>query len=92
MTSRIIKGNNEKNALNANAPARCAPSMRENFLTLRQNIAQTLRVFWSSRLGIFIWLSLSLPQGVPHHLHHLQNEQRDGAHGEKQEAIGERHI
>ena len=91
MTKRTIKGNSEKNALKANAPAHCPPSIRKNFLTARHSIAQTLRVFWSSRFGIFIWLSLSLPPGVPHHLHHLQNQQRDGAHGEKQEAIGERH-
>ena len=48
MTSNTIKGNTEKNALKANAPAHCAPSIRKNFLTARQSIAQTLRVFYQA--------------------------------------------
>lgn len=48
----------------ANAPAHCAPSIRKNFLTARNSIAHNLRVFWSSRLGIFIWLGLSLPHDL----------------------------
>jgi len=52
VTSRSIKGNNEKNVLKANAPAHCAPSIRENFLRLRQSIAQTRRVSWTSLFGL----------------------------------------
>ena len=32
VTSRSIKGNNEKNVLKANAPAHCAPSIRRELL------------------------------------------------------------
>jgi hypothetical protein len=52
VTDRIIKGNSEKNALKANAPAHWAPSICENFLTARQSIAQTRRVSRLSRLDL----------------------------------------
>jgi hypothetical protein len=45
VTITIIKGNSEKNALKANAAAHFVPSIRQNFLTARQNIVQPL---WKS--------------------------------------------
>jgi len=60
VTSRRIKGNNEKNALNANAPAQCAPSIRQKFLRPRQSIAQTRRV---SCPGLFELLTDAVGSG-----------------------------
>jgi hypothetical protein len=44
VTKRTIKGNREKNALKANAPAHVTPSICENFFAARYGIAQTSRV------------------------------------------------
>src|SRR5689334_9886067 len=52
VTSKTINGNSEKNALKANAPAHCAPSIRENFLRPRQSTAQTSRNSCSTLLGL----------------------------------------
>src|SRR5208282_3099844 len=52
VTSRSIRGNSEKNALKANAPAHWAPSIRENFLRPRQRIAQTWGISWPSLSGL----------------------------------------
>ena len=52
MTSKMIKGSSEKNALKANAPAHCAPSIRKNVLTARRSIVQTRRAASPSLLGL----------------------------------------
>jgi hypothetical protein len=52
VTNMTVKGNSEKNALKANAPAHCAPSIRKNFLTVRQSITQPQQVSWPSLLGL----------------------------------------
>jgi len=47
-----LRGNSEKKALKANAPAHWAPSIRKNFLRLRKRIVQTWGISWPSLPGL----------------------------------------